>query len=137
VTLGGSDLSDATWRMVGVKSGQLLRLLGSYDVTALSIDHLQGYIETRLGEGAATETIRKELSVLRQVLKLAHERGKLRHGPRLLFPRFRAGTSPGSATSRRGRPRPSSSTSPSSGGSGSCGRPPRPPPLGGGAGRLA
>ena len=89
VSLGGSDLSDATWKMVGVKSGQLLRLLGGHEVTALTIDHLQGYIETRLGEGAARETIRKELSVLRQALKLAHERGKLRHDPRLLFPRFR------------------------------------------------
>ena len=89
VTLGGSDLTAGTWHMVGVKSGHLLRLLGATEVGALTIDSIQTFIETRLGEGAARETIRKELSVFRQVLKLAQDRGRLRQDPRLLFPRFR------------------------------------------------
>ncbi len=94
VTLGGSDFRAGTWHMVGVKAGHLLRLLGAKQVGALVVDDIQTYIEARLGEGAARETCRKELSVLRQVLKLAQDRGRLRQDPRFLFPRFRVRYTP-------------------------------------------
>ncbi len=89
VEKGCNDVAAGTLHMYAVKAGHLLRLLGSVDVNALTLEDVQSYIETRRGEGAHPETIRKELVTLRQSLKLARDRKLLQHDPRGVFPRFR------------------------------------------------
>ncbi len=71
------------------KGGHLTRLLGSIDINALTRDDTQSYIEARLDEGAAKETVRKELCTLRRSLEIAHERRLLTREPEGLIPRFR------------------------------------------------
>ena len=51
---------------------------------------MQEYCSRRLREGAARETVRKELVALRRALSLAAQRGLLRSDPAALIPRFRA-----------------------------------------------
>ncbi len=71
------------------KGGHLLRLLGGIDVGKLTLDLVQEYVQTRLDENAARETVRKELVTLRRALQLAHDRKVLRTDPRSLIPRLR------------------------------------------------
>jgi hypothetical protein len=60
-----------------IKVGHLVRLLGAESrlasVDARAVDR---YIETRLAEGAARNTIQKELVALRGTLKVAKRRGE-------------------------------------------------------------
>lgn len=65
------DLAVGTARCYLQKSGHLLRLLGTVDAHALDVGQVRRYIATRLEEGAARETVRKELTALRQAMKLA------------------------------------------------------------------
>ncbi len=65
------DWSPSTRDMFRKKAGHLLRLLGDTALCDLSSDDVQAYINTRLGERAARETVRKELSVLRAALREA------------------------------------------------------------------
>ncbi len=89
VTHAGSDLAPATLKMYSEKGGHILRLMGEFDVNALTLDQSQDYINERLAEKAHRETVRKELVTLRRALTLANERGFLRADPRGLIPRFR------------------------------------------------
>lgn len=68
---GCVDVAEATRGMYRQKGGHLVRLLGDRDVRALSQHDVLGYVNARLDEGAARETVRKELVTLRQSLKLA------------------------------------------------------------------
>ena len=65
-----------------------MRLLGPLTLAALHLDRVQEYIAQRLAEGAARETVRKELTVLRQTLKLAAQRGLFLRDVSSLFPKF-------------------------------------------------
>jgi hypothetical protein len=60
-----------------VKAGHLTRILGEQlrlrEVTARSVD---AFIDRRLNEGAARNTIHKELTVLRSALKVSKRRGE-------------------------------------------------------------
>lgn len=78
----------ASYRLM---AGHLARLCGGFRLSRLHVDQVQAYIVARLDEGAARETVRKELVCLRQALKNAKRRGELR-GIDLsdLFPPFSA-----------------------------------------------
>ncbi len=104
-TTGAHTVTDALNRLVRVgcldnaqgtvtcylqRGGHLMRLLGEIPVRALHLDDVHSYCARRLQEGAARETIRKELVTLRRSLKLAAERGLLRTDPNSLIPRFKA-----------------------------------------------
>jgi hypothetical protein len=59
-----------------VKAGHLTRIFGAtltHQVTARAVD---GFIDQQLDEGAARNTIHKELTVLRTTLKVAKRRGE-------------------------------------------------------------
>ena len=93
------NLAPATVRMYAEKGGHLVRLLTENPdcadpkplaVDSLHIDHIHHYIGRRLDEGAARETVRKELCTLSRALKLAKERGLFHGDPRTLIPEFRA-----------------------------------------------
>jgi integrase len=86
---GCHAVADATREMYRQKAGHAARLMGSVDVNALTIDHVSHYIEARTDEGAAPETIRKEIVTLRRALALAHQRRLMRENPRNLFPEYR------------------------------------------------
>jgi len=90
VSRSSSDAAPGTLRMYATKGGHGLRLLGDRDTNTLQLDDVQEYINARLAEGAEPETVRKELSVLRKALTLAHARNLMRADPRLCFPDFRA-----------------------------------------------
>lgn len=60
----------------------------SLDVNELHLDQVQRYLAQRLDEGAARETVRKELCTLSQALKLAKSRGLFLGDPRALIPAF-------------------------------------------------
>jgi len=86
---GCSDSPASTLLMHSKKGGHLLRLLGHLDINTLSVDHVQDYINQRLKEGAARETVRKELCTLRKKLMVAQSRGLLRRDGRSLLPQFK------------------------------------------------
>jgi len=90
VEVGASDVAPATLQMYAKKGGHLLRLIGPLDVNELHVDDVQGYINERQREGAANETIKKELVTLRRALKLAKQRGLLHRESAACFPEFRA-----------------------------------------------
>ena len=94
VSNGLNDVAPATLQCYCTKAGHVLRVLGREDVTRLTIDMTQAYIETRKGEGAHSSTIYKELVVFRLALRQAHERHLLLNDPRALFPKFSAGYAP-------------------------------------------
>lgn len=85
----GTDLAPGTVAMLRTKGGHLARLLGPLEVNQVSLDHVQSYIQQRLDEGAARVTVQKELCTLRQALRQAHDRRRMREDPRRIFPRFR------------------------------------------------
>src|SRR6185295_7290013 len=72
------------------RGGHLSRVLGTRDVNSLDVESVLAFINQRLDEGAARETVRKELSTLRRALKLAHGRRLLVGGPTACIPEFRA-----------------------------------------------
>lgn len=84
------DRSPATVECYEQKAGHLVRLLGECSIRHLHIDHVHAYVNRRLDEGAARESLRKELVVLRCALQLAKDRGVLDKDPAALIPRFRA-----------------------------------------------
>lgn len=69
-------IKDGTLNFYETKSGHLTRVFGEREklsnVTALSVDN---YVAKRLGEGAVRTTVAKELTALRQVLRLAKRHG--------------------------------------------------------------
>ena len=75
--------AEGTFHMYGVKLGHFVRLWGN-DLPLAHIDapRVDKFIATRLGEGAARNTIGKELTALRGLLKVAQRAGKF---PRPLF----------------------------------------------------
>jgi len=82
------DKPTATLSCYQQRGGHLVRLLGPMPLSKLHIDRVQEYISQRLAEGAARETVRKELTVLRQTLKLAAQRGQFLRDVNSLFPKF-------------------------------------------------
>lgn len=86
---GLSDNSDATKSCYVQRAGHLARLCSALPVADLHLDQIQSYIDARLSEGAARETVRKELCVLRRALTLACRRGADCPEPAAIFPRFR------------------------------------------------
>jgi integrase len=68
--------ADASLTFYRVKTGHLVRVFGAKEklanVTAPAVDR---FVRTRLDEGAARNTVSKELTALRQVLKLAKRHG--------------------------------------------------------------
>ena len=91
---GELNRSAATIACYEAKSGHLVRLVGDVALDALHVDTVHGYCRTRLDEGAARESVRKELCVLRQTLQLARDRGLFARDPAAVIPRFRARYTP-------------------------------------------
>lgn len=89
LTRGCADNSAATRSCYTQRAGHVLRILGETPLSTLHLDAVQSYIDQRLAEGAARETLRKEICVLRRALDLAHKRGILATPPGSLLPRFR------------------------------------------------
>jgi integrase len=77
LSVAPQSVSAATVHCYSAKAGHLSRLLGRFDVNALNIDTMQDYCTIRTGEGAAAESVRKELVTLRRALKLARQRQHL------------------------------------------------------------
>lgn len=88
------DKSNSTIKCYEQKAGHLVRLLGKIELCVMKVDDVQKYCMTRLEEGAARETVRKELVVLRSTLSLARDRGMLTRDPDALIPKFRAAYQP-------------------------------------------
>lgn len=87
---GCIDCAPDTVQFYRIKSGHLIRLLGSKtNLLRLSADRVREYIQTRRDEGAKDNTIIKELIALRRALKLAHERGLFPAEAMDIVPRFR------------------------------------------------
>ena len=84
------DRSPSTIECYEQKGGHLVRLLGCVSVKELSVDQVTEYCRKRLDEGAARETVRKELVVLRLTLSHARDRGVLERDPDSVIPKFRA-----------------------------------------------
>jgi integrase len=89
VEVGSSDKAEGTLNMYAKKGGHLARVLGTKLVSSLNVDDVQTYINQRLDEGAARESIRKELSTLKVSLEAARMRGLFRGDPRAVIPRFK------------------------------------------------
>lgn len=86
---GCLDNAKATLQCYEQRGGHILRLLGAVPLAGLHLDHVQEYTTQRLSEGAARETIRKELCVLRRALDLAYRRGHQLRPVAQLMPRFK------------------------------------------------
>lgn len=86
---GLSDNSEGTRHCYLARAGHLVRLLGAVPLTSLHLDQVQAYLDTRVAEGAARETIRKEVCVIRRALDLAHRRGIPGPAAGDVLPRFR------------------------------------------------
>lgn len=89
LTRGCVDNAPATRSCYTQRAGHVLRILGDAPLASLHLDLVQAYIDQRLKESAARETLRKELCVLRRALGLAHKRGILAIPADSLLPRFR------------------------------------------------
>jgi integrase len=87
---GCTDNAERTRECYRQRGGHVLRLLGAQPLEGLHMDQVQRYIDARVGEGAAPETIRKELVVLRRALDLAFRRSQAGPVPEAIMPRFRA-----------------------------------------------
>ena len=90
LSFGELNRSAATIECYEKKSGHVVRLLGDMQLAALHVDVIHGYCKARLDEGAARESVRKELCVIRQSLQLARDRGLFERDPAAVIPRFRA-----------------------------------------------
>ncbi len=78
-----------TVKMYVERGSHVARLIGDLDVNHLHVDDVQSYIQRRLDEGAARETVRKELCALRRSLTIAKERGMMHGDARACIPTFR------------------------------------------------
>ncbi len=86
---GCADNAEPTRQCYTQRGGHVLRVLGALPLERLHMDQVQHYIDTRVAEKAAGETIRKELCVLRRALDLAHRRSQAGPLPAQVMPRFR------------------------------------------------
>ena len=84
------DRSPSTIECYEQKGGHIVRLLGEADLREMSVDEVAAYCRNRLDEGAARETVRKELVVLRLSLSHARDRGVMDRDPGSVIPKFRA-----------------------------------------------
>lgn len=94
ISHGELNRSAATLECYEQRGGHLVRLAGQTVLEAMHVDLVHGYCTSRLAEGAARESVRKELCVLRQTLQLARDRGLFAKDPEALIPRFRAKYTP-------------------------------------------
>lgn len=88
------DNAEGTKSCYEQRAGHLARLIGETPIASLSHDDLQAYIDKRIGEGAARETVRKELCVFRRALNLARLRGFEAPEAKEILPRFRTRYTP-------------------------------------------
>jgi integrase len=86
------DWPASTLRMFEQKAGHLLRLLGDLPLTVGGFKKADvvGYTASREAEGAARETVRKELCTLRASLREAAELGWTDLDPRAVVPAYTA-----------------------------------------------
>lgn len=84
------DRAPATLRCYEGHAGHLVRVYGSLPLRSWTVGHGQAYIAQRLKEGAAPGTLRLELVVLRRVLTLARQLGRLTAAADELMPSYRA-----------------------------------------------
>lgn len=83
--------SKATADMYTKKGRHLTRLLGKDTPLArVDAEAVDGYVSTRLKEGAERTTVAKELTTLRGALKLARRRGTYPHALDTVMPEFSA-----------------------------------------------
>jgi site-specific recombinase XerD len=87
--VGVQEVSSATVHCYRHKAGHLARLLGQFDVNSLNLDTLQDYCTIRTEEGAAPESVRKELVTLRRALTLSFRRRFMIRDPAEIMPKFR------------------------------------------------
>ena len=87
---GCLNVAPKTEEMYFQKAGHVLRLLGGHDVGKLTLDDVNGYVRTRLDEGAARETVKKELVTLRRALTVAKERKLSTVEPATVVPKLRS-----------------------------------------------
>lgn len=81
--------SAGTLSMLEVKGNQLCRVLGKDTPLArIDAEAIDGYVSTRLKEGAQRTTVAKELSTLRGALKLAKRHGKYHKDLAEVMPEF-------------------------------------------------
>lgn len=73
---GAAGRAKGTLSMYEVKGRQLVRVLGNVPLALITAEAVDGYISTRLGEGAKRNTVARELTVLRGTLKLARRYGR-------------------------------------------------------------
>ncbi len=90
LALGVVDRSPATYEMYLQKARHVIRLLGQLELGQLGLEDVQRFQSTRIGEGAAPETVRKELVTLRRTLTHAKAQGHFAGDPRALVPGFKA-----------------------------------------------
>lgn len=91
----GAGRAKGTLAMIDQKSAHLARLLGDETlVRSISPADVDRYVSTRQAEGAANNTIAKELSTLIGLLKLAARHGLCEHPARLKPLDFAAGYVP-------------------------------------------
>ncbi len=83
------DLAPETQRCYAHRAVPL-KVLSHLDVNRLTVERLYSFCEERTEEGAARETVRKELTVLKLALQLAERRGLLWKDPRRIMPKWRA-----------------------------------------------
>jgi integrase len=85
------EVAAPTREMFRQKGGHLVRLLGAVDVNQLEgTGAILGYTRTRLDEGAARETVRKELVTLRRALEAYRDDEQtITVDVRALFPKFK------------------------------------------------
>jgi integrase len=83
--------ADGTIDMMVKKGRHLTRLLGAATpIAAIGAEEIDGYVSTRLKEGAERSTVYKELVTLRGALKLARRRGTYPHELDKVMPEFSA-----------------------------------------------
>ena len=84
-----------TRHMYGVKTGQLLRVLGPQaPLASVGAREIDRYTTQRLSEGAADSTIYKELVALRGVLKLARRHGLYPYALDQVMPKWSGKSTP-------------------------------------------
>jgi integrase len=86
----GREWADSTRVMFQRKGGHLMRLMGDRSLGELTKANVARYCDQRLKEGAARETVRKELVTLRAALREAERTGVIRFPPARVLPEFDA-----------------------------------------------
>lgn len=88
-TKGCATNAPATVRMYEKRSGHLARYFDGVDVAELTVERVTDYATAREDEGAARETVRKELVTLKRALETAKILGHFSGEPRALMPRWK------------------------------------------------